>query len=162
AFATVGENQNHILGVHHAQVAVHRAGRVERVGAGTRRTECPGQLFADIRRLTGPGDAQAARASPGKGLQQPCRSQKRFIEQRGPFGPNNLPGRGESNGWARARCRKPNLKCHLRLHAEVTSVSSPVSPNDYSQCPANCNRTCRSAVASSSAVVPAAVTLSER
>ena len=63
ALAAVRQDQGDVVGVDHAQVAVDRLGGVEDVGAGAGRVERAGDLLADVGRLAGAGDGDAAGAA---------------------------------------------------------------------------------------------------
>jgi hypothetical protein len=51
ALATIGDDHDGVVGVHHAEVAVQGPRGVEQVGAGAGRVERADQLLGDVRRL---------------------------------------------------------------------------------------------------------------
>ena len=60
ALAAVRQDDDDVVGVDHAQVAVHGPGGVEQVGAGAGRVERADDLLADVGRLADAGDADPA------------------------------------------------------------------------------------------------------
>ena len=66
ALAAVRQDQGDVVGMDHAEIAVHGPGGVEDVGARAGRIEGAGDLLADVGRFAGAGDADAA----GQPLQQ--------------------------------------------------------------------------------------------
>ncbi len=79
ALAAVRQDQDDVVGMDHAQVAVDGPGGVEDVGAGAGRVERAGDLLADVGRLAGAGDADA----PGAAAEELDGLQERLVEPLG-------------------------------------------------------------------------------
>ncbi len=98
ALAAMAQREHDIVGMEHAEIAVHGAGGVEDIGARAGRIEGAGDFLADVRRLAGAGDADA----PGAAIKEFDRLQKGVVEpggnlfESGGFATDYLAGIGEA------------------------------------------------------------------
>src|SRR5207249_1934107 len=104
-------------GVDHAQVAVHRLGGVQGVGARAGRVEGAGDLLADVGRFAGAGDGHA----PGATVDQADHFQERVVQPAGDFfeglrlGADDLAGVLKALAFGEGGGAVVELKVHRRI-----------------------------------------------
>src|SRR5262249_8350900 len=126
-FPAMGQDEDDVLGVHHAEIAVHGPRGIENVGPRARRVEGAGDLLANVCGLAGArdGDSATTGGEEPNGFHKGGAEPVRNLLQGGGFRADNLPavfqtikvwsfgGRigdleGEIHGWH--PCRAGGLK----------------------------------------------------